>query len=33
MATSCARDQGGDEAYYKMHDHIFANTKANGQGL
>ncbi len=33
MATSCARDQDGDEAYFKMHDNIFANTKANGQGL
>lgn len=33
MATSCAREQGGDEAYFKMHDDIFTNTKANGQGL
>lgn len=33
MAASCAREQGGDAAYYKMHDYIFANTKANGGGL
>lgn len=33
MATSCARDQGGDEGYYKMHDYYFTNTKSNGQGV
>jgi protein-disulfide isomerase len=33
LAASCAREQGGDEAYYQVHDHIFANTKSNGQGL
>jgi len=33
LAATCARDQDGDEAYYKMHDYIFANTKSNGDGL
>ena len=33
MGASCAREQGGDEAYYKMHDYIFTNTKSNGDGI
>lgn len=33
VAANCAREQGGDEAYYKFHDAYFANTKANGEGL
>lgn len=33
LAVSCARDQGGDEAYYKMHDEVFSRTRANGQGI
>lgn len=33
IAANCAREQGGDEAYVKMHDYIYKNTKGNGQGL
>lgn len=33
LAANCARDQGGDEAYYKLHDEIFAKTQANGLGI
>ncbi|PIR55219.1 disulfide bond formation protein DsbA [Candidatus Peregrinibacteria bacterium CG10_big_fil_rev_8_21_14_0_10_36_19] len=25
LAAECAREQGGDEAYFKLHDYIFAN--------
>ena len=25
IAGECAREQAGDEAYYKVHDHVFAN--------
>ncbi len=32
-AANCAREQGGDEAYWKMHDAIFTNTKSNGEGV
>lgn len=32
-AANCAREQGGDSAYYKFHDAIFAKTKSNGSGL
>lgn len=32
-AASCAREQGGDSAYYKFHDAIFTKTKSNGNGL
>jgi len=31
MAANCARDQGGDEAYYKYHDELFKLSKYNGQ--
>lgn len=33
VAANCAREQGGDEAYYKFHDAYFTNTKSNGEGL
>lgn len=32
-AADCAREQGGDSAYFKFHDAIFAKTKSNGNGL
>lgn len=32
-AALCARDQGGDEAYWKFHDEIFTKTTSNGLGL
>lgn len=33
VAANCAREQGGDEAYYKFHDAYFTSTQANGRGL
>lgn len=33
IAANCAREQGGDTAYYKMHDVIFEKTTSNGNGL
>lgn len=33
LAANCAREQGGDEIYFKMHDEIFKNTKSNGLGV
>jgi protein-disulfide isomerase len=33
LAATCAKEQGGDEAYYAMHDYYFQNTKSNGGGL
>jgi protein-disulfide isomerase len=33
VAANCAREQGGDEAYFKFHDEYYSRTKANGQGL
>lgn len=33
IAANCAREQGGDEAYFKMHDEMFAKTTSNGTGL
>lgn len=33
IAANCAREQGGDAAYYKYHDEIFKRTKSNGNGL
>ncbi|HHX58545.1 MAG TPA: DsbA family protein [Candidatus Moranbacteria bacterium] len=33
IAAECAKEQGGDEAYYKYHHLIFTNTKSNGNGL
>ena len=32
-AAECVRDQGGDIAYFKMHDKIFETTQGNGTGL
>ena len=32
-AASCAKDQGGDSAYFKFHDAIFTKTTSNGNGL
>ena len=33
QAVSCSREQGGDTAYFKMHDEIFKRTTSNGNGL
>lgn len=33
QAANCAREQGGDNAYFKMHDEIFKRTTSNGNGL
>lgn len=33
IAANCAREQGGDSAYFKMHDVIFTKTTSNGNGL
>jgi protein-disulfide isomerase len=33
QAAECAREQGGDEAYFKYHDQIFKRTTSNGTGL
>ena len=33
VAANCAREQGGDEGYYKFHDAYFTSTQANGKGL
>lgn len=33
MAANCAREQGGDNAYFKYHDEIFKKTTSNGSGL
>src|SRR3989344_5442070 len=33
QAAECARDQGGDTAYFKYHDEIFKRTTSNGTGL
>lgn len=33
MAAQCAKDQGGDDAYFKYHDEIFKKTTSNGNGL
>ena len=32
-AANCAKEQGGDSAYFKFHDAIFTKTKSNGNGL
>lgn len=32
-AAQCAKDQGGDTAYYAFHDQVFAKTTSNGKGL
>jgi len=33
MAAQCAKDQGGDAAYFKYHDELFKRTTSNGNGL
>lgn len=33
IAANCAKDQGGDAAYYKFHDTMFEKTTSNGNGL
>lgn len=33
IAANCAREQGGDEVYFKFHDEVFKRTKANGEGI
>lgn len=32
-AAECAREQGGDEVYFKYHDEMFKRTTSNGTGL
>ncbi|OGH11787.1 MAG: hypothetical protein A2857_04835 [Candidatus Levybacteria bacterium RIFCSPHIGHO2_01_FULL_36_15] len=32
-AAQCAKDQGGDIAYFKYHDQIFINTTSGGTGI
>lgn len=32
-ASLCAKDQGGDTAFYKYHDQIFTKTTSNGTGI
>lgn len=33
LIAECAREQGGDDAYFKMHDFIFENTVGNSGGI
>lgn len=33
QAANCAKEQGGDTTYFKMHDEIFKTTTSNGNGL
>lgn len=33
IAANCAREQGNDETYFKMHDEIFKTTTSNGSGM
>lgn len=33
LAANCAREQGGDSAYYAFHDEIFTLTSSNGNGM
>lgn len=33
IAANCAREQGGDAAYWKLHDTMFSKTTSNGTGL
>lgn len=33
QAAECAREQGGDEAYFKYHDEIFKRTTSGGTGI
>lgn len=32
-AANCAKELGGDKAYFEYHDLLFKNTKSNGQGI
>jgi len=33
MVALCAKDQGNDDTYYKMHDLLFTNSGGNGTGI
>lgn len=33
LAATCAREQGGDEVFFKYHDEIFKRTQSNGNGM
>lgn len=33
IAANCAREQGNDETYYKIHDELFKLTTSNGSGM
>lgn len=33
IAAECAREQGGNEIYFKYHDEIFTRTPSNGPGM
>ena len=33
QAANCAKEQGGDSAYFKVHDEMFKQTTSNGNGL
>ncbi len=33
QAANCAQEQGGDTAYFKLHDEMFKKTASNGNGL
>lgn len=33
IAANCAREQGGDTAYFQFHDGMFTKTTSNGNGL
>lgn len=33
QAAECAREQGGDETFFRYHDEIFKRTTSNGTGL
>jgi protein-disulfide isomerase len=33
LAANCAREQGGDSAYYKFHDAYYKATQSNGQSI
>lgn len=33
QAANCVKEQGGDSAYFKIHDEMFKQTTSNGNGL
>lgn len=33
IAANCAREQGNDETYFKMHNALFSTTTSNGSGM